>query len=56
MEHWHRLPRQLVESPSLKILKIFLSMILSNLFNVSLLAQWVEPNGFQKSLPTSANL
>ena len=29
-EHWHRLPREVVESPSLKILKSHLDMDLGN--------------------------
>ena len=29
-EHWHRLPREVVESPSLQILRSWLDMVLSN--------------------------
>lgn len=30
MEHWHRLPRRVVESPSLEILKSHLDMVLGS--------------------------
>ena len=30
-EHWHRLPREVVESPSLEIFKSHLDMVLGNL-------------------------
>ena len=30
IKHWHRLPREAVESPSLEILKSHLDMILGN--------------------------
>jgi len=29
-EHWHRLPREVVESPSLEILRNHLDMVLGN--------------------------
>ena len=29
-EHWHRLPREAVESPSLEILKICVDMVVGN--------------------------
>ncbi|KFV74341.1 hypothetical protein N308_07982, partial [Struthio camelus australis] len=31
MEHWHRLPREVVESPSLEIFKTRLDVILGNM-------------------------
>ena len=39
-EHWHRLPREVVESPSLAILKGCLDMVLGNQLCVALLEQW----------------
>ncbi|GAB0176065.1 hypothetical protein GRJ2_000071700 [Grus japonensis] len=36
-EHWHRLPREVVESPSLEIFKTRLDVILCNLLYVNLL-------------------
>jgi len=35
-EHWHRLPREAVESPSLEILKSQLDMVLGKWLQVSL--------------------
>lgn len=40
MERWHRLPRELVESPPLEILKTWLDMAQSNLLYLTLLVQW----------------
>lgn len=39
VEHWNRLPKKVVESPSLEILKACLNVILCNLLQVNLLAQ-----------------
>jgi len=44
-EHWHRLPREAVESPALEIPKSHLAM--------ALLEQGVGPDELQRSLPTS---
>jgi len=38
-EHWSRLPREVVESPSLEILKIRLAVFLCNLLQMTLLWQ-----------------
>jgi len=44
MEHWNRLPREVVDSPSLEILKTSLDTVLCNLLEVSLfwLAGWTR--------------
>jgi len=39
MEHWNRLPREVVESPSLEIFKTRLDKVLYNLLQVTLLRQ-----------------
>lgn len=43
-EHWHRLPRMVVEFPSLKILISHLHMVLGNWLQVVLLEQQVDQN------------
>lgn len=55
-EQWYGLPREVVESPSLEIFKIHLSMVLGNLLYVSLLEQGVGPDGLQRPFPTSTIL
>ncbi|PKU32358.1 hypothetical protein llap_17341 [Limosa lapponica baueri] len=49
-EPWKRLPRDVVESPSLETFKTCLDMFLSNLFWVDLL--WQELDDLQRSLST----
>jgi len=43
-KHWHRLPRQVVDSPSLEIFKSHLEMVLGNWLLVALLEQsgWIR--------------
>jgi len=55
-EPWPRLPREVVESPSLEIFKIRLDAVLCSLLWVTLLRQGVGPDDPQRSLPTSAIL
>ncbi|KAK4830659.1 hypothetical protein QYF61_012539 [Mycteria americana] len=38
-KHWHKLPREIVESPSLETFKSSLDMVLGNLLQVILLEQ-----------------
>jgi len=52
MEPWTRLPREVVESPSLEILRPFLDKILCSLLWVTLLRQGVGLGDPQRSLPT----
>jgi len=55
-EHWNRLPREAVESPSLEILKTHLDAVLCSLLWVTLLGQGVGLGDPQRSLPTPAIL
>jgi len=52
MEHWHRLPRGAVESPSLEIFQPRLDAVLCSLLWVTLLGQGVGLGDPQRSLPT----
>lgn len=56
MEHWYRLPREVVEVPSLEIVKSSLDIVLGNLLQPSLLEQGAGPDDLQKSFPTSTFL
>ena len=56
MEHWNRLPRGAVESPSLEIFQTYLDAVLCSLLWVTLLGQGVGLGDPQRSLPTPAML
>ena len=53
VEHWHRLPREVMESPSLEMLKTQLDTALNNLLYLTLLSArgWTG-----QSLEVPANL
>jgi len=55
-EPWPRLPREVVESPSLEIFQTRLDAVLCSLLWVTLLGQGVELGDPQRSLPTPAML
>ena len=52
MEPWPRLPREVVESPSLEIFKPRLDAVLCSLLWMTLLGQGVVLGDPQRSLPT----
>ena len=56
MEHWPRLPREAVESPSLEIFQPHLDAVLCSLLWVTLLGQGVGLGDPQRSPPTPAML
>jgi len=51
-EPWNRLPREVVESPSLEIFKTRLDKVLCSLLWMTLLGQGVGLGDPQRSLPT----
>jgi len=55
-EHWNRLPREVVDSPSLEIFKTRLDAVLCSLLWVTLLWQGVGWGDPHRSLPTPAIL
>ena len=56
MEHWNRLPKEVVESPSLEIFHTCLDAVLCSLLWVTLLGQGVGLGDPQRPLPTPAML
>jgi len=55
-EHWPRLPREVVESPSLEIFQTRLDAVLCSLLWVTLLQQGVGLGDPQRALPTPTML
>jgi len=51
-EHWNRLPREVVESPSLEIYKTHPNAFMHNLLKGSCLSRGVGLDDLQRSLPT----
>jgi len=51
-KHWNRLPREVVEPPSLEIFKTRLDAVLCSLLWVTLLQQGAGLGDPQRSLPT----
>ena len=55
-KHWHRLHREVMESSSLEIFKTQLETVLGPSCRWPSLSRQVEPENFQRSLPTSTIL
>lgn len=57
IKHWNRLPGQVVESPSVEMLKSQLDMVLSSLVQLALLVQWGQTKWCQEfpSKPNSSH-
>ena len=53
-EHWNRLPREAVKSPSPDTFQTHLDMFLCRLFQVTLPCQGVRLDDLQRSIPTLA--
>ena len=55
-EHWSRLPRESMETPSLEMLKTHLDAFLPNLLSGTCFSRGVGFSDVQRSLPTTAIL
>jgi len=55
-EHWHRMLREVVESPSLEIFESCLDMVLGSRLWETLLEQGLGPDDLQRFLPASTFL
>lgn len=55
-EHWHMLPKEAMESPSLESFKSHLNIVWGNWIHVALLEQAVGSDNLQRFLSTSTIL